>query len=183
MFEHFYSDPHFGHASIIGFCNRPYADVWEMNEDLVGRYNVHVKKTDTVLWLGDAFFGKSDEATAFLDRLNGKKAIVLGNHDRKANWFLERGFIFALHEVAFTLEGHNMRACHFPARLTPRDLKRAERFRYPLFHEKEWLLHGHIHSTERHWTHGHIHCGVDAWDYRPVSAGEICSIIRKTEEQ
>ncbi|MDT4962689.1 MAG: hypothetical protein QOF87_2336 [Pseudonocardiales bacterium] len=32
--RYFTSDTHYGHANIIGFCGRPYADVHHMNVDL-----------------------------------------------------------------------------------------------------------------------------------------------------
>lgn len=40
----------------------------------------------------------------------------------------------------------------------------------------QWLLHGHVHNR---WTINgrQINVGVDVWDFAPVSASEICSII------
>ncbi len=29
------SDTHFGHKNVIGFCNRPYDSIEEMNEELI----------------------------------------------------------------------------------------------------------------------------------------------------
>ena len=44
-----------------------------------------------------------------------------------------------------------------------------------------WHLHGHVHSHEAHSPRfpGQIHVGVDAWDYKPVSADKVLDIIRK----
>ena len=53
----FTSDLHIGHANIIRFCNRPYADVNEMNADLIRRYNEVVgweQRTDALRRLARA---------------------------------------------------------------------------------------------------------------------------------
>ena len=34
----FSSDQHFGHRNVINFCDRPYADVKEMNQSLIDNY-------------------------------------------------------------------------------------------------------------------------------------------------
>jgi calcineurin-like phosphoesterase family protein len=48
VITHFYSDPHFGHTNIIKYCDRPFASVDEMNEELVARYNASVGPDDFV---------------------------------------------------------------------------------------------------------------------------------------
>ena len=35
----FTSDTHFGHAKIIEYCDRPFANVQEMNKKLINRYD------------------------------------------------------------------------------------------------------------------------------------------------
>ncbi|WP_454287211.1 metallophosphoesterase [Rhizobium arsenicireducens] len=70
---------HFGHDNIIRLADRPFADVNEMNEALVERWNAKVKPRDTVYHLGD--FAWKD-AAEWLGRLNGSKVIIIGNHDR-----------------------------------------------------------------------------------------------------
>jgi calcineurin-like phosphoesterase family protein len=37
----FTADHHFGHANIIGFCNRPFSDVMEMDAELMRRWREH----------------------------------------------------------------------------------------------------------------------------------------------
>lgn len=44
-------DPHFGHEAIIRLCNRPFADVDEMDETLINNWNSRVTNGDTVFIL------------------------------------------------------------------------------------------------------------------------------------
>ena len=43
------SDTHFYHDRIIEYCNRPYANAVEMNEDMIAKWNAVVGKDD-VIW-------------------------------------------------------------------------------------------------------------------------------------
>src|SRR6185503_2891509 len=82
---YFTSDHHFGHANILTFEPeaRPFKTVEEMNEALVDRWNSVVKPNDMVWHLGDFAFGKHNIAIAA--RLQGRKKLVLGNHDSYCN--------------------------------------------------------------------------------------------------
>lgn len=76
------ADTHFCHENIIRFCNRPFQDVHQMNEEMIKRWNNTVKKTDTVIHLGDFGFGTKATLTELCQRLQGRKILVKGNHDR-----------------------------------------------------------------------------------------------------
>ncbi|WP_024587580.1 metallophosphoesterase [Aliihoeflea sp. 2WW] len=75
------SDTHFGHEAILGFCNRPFSSVKEMDEFMVDRWNSVVRDTDIVYHLGDFSFGCPERAVAIHRRLKGRKYLILGNHD------------------------------------------------------------------------------------------------------
>lgn len=77
----FWSDPHFGHKNIIGFCNRPYADVQQMNDDLIFKYNSCVQPGDTSWCMGDFAFLPDNKKRDIIKQLNGYKILILGNHD------------------------------------------------------------------------------------------------------
>lgn len=77
------ADTHFGHENIIHLNNRPFRNVYEMNEELIRRWNDAVKPTDSVYILGDFCYGREiHHPDTFIKQLNGNKYIVLGNHDR-----------------------------------------------------------------------------------------------------
>ncbi len=79
----FIGDTHFGHKGIITFEAtkpfRPFATIEEHDEELVRRWNNVVRKGDLVWHLGDFCFGSRNLAIA--GRLNGRKKLVMGNHD------------------------------------------------------------------------------------------------------
>lgn len=77
------SDTHFGHAKIIDYCNRPFSSVEEMDEAMIKNWNETVSNNDTVLHLGDFGLGNKEYIASIVKRLNGKKILILGNHD---NW-------------------------------------------------------------------------------------------------
>lgn len=87
----FTSDFHFSHGNIIKYCNRPFKDVYEMNETIIKNHNERVKPEDLVFDLGDFIFrnspggkvgeGLQDKSIVFLNKLNGRRVNVRGNHD------------------------------------------------------------------------------------------------------
>lgn len=82
----FTSDTHFGHKLMIDpklRRPRPFASTQEMDEALIRGWNAAVRPTDLVYHLGDFAFGLHDKARvkAIFDRLQGRKVLILGNHD------------------------------------------------------------------------------------------------------
>lgn len=77
------SDTHFGHKNILKYTDRPFTDVDHMNESLLENWNSVVKDGDIVYHLGDVYFNKNrpDYWEDFFSRLNGRKRLLLGNHD------------------------------------------------------------------------------------------------------
>ena len=92
------SDPHFGHEGILGFDSddkgtklRPFASIEEMDEFIIENWNRTVGPQDHVYCLGDFCMTKRNIKTA--KRLNGKKRLVMGNHDvYSVRLYLEAGF-------------------------------------------------------------------------------------------
>ena len=81
------SDLHFGHKNIMTFCRQSRArfnlDLAYMNEAMVKEWNDLIAPEDTVYILGDVAFLPAPKATEYMRRLNGRKILVEGNHDRK----------------------------------------------------------------------------------------------------
>jgi calcineurin-like phosphoesterase family protein len=80
----FIADTHFNHKRILEVREKAprqlFASTEEHDEELVRRWNAVVGKKDMVWHLGDFGFGRRGLQVA--GRLNGKKALVMGNNDR-----------------------------------------------------------------------------------------------------
>lgn len=76
------SDLHLGHKHILQQSQgmRPGRNVSEHNEWIVSQWNSVVTRHDVVYVLGDAVFGT--ENFKYLERMNGQKFLVRGNHDK-----------------------------------------------------------------------------------------------------
>jgi calcineurin-like phosphoesterase family protein len=80
------SDTHFGHTGVCRFTRndgvtklRPWDDADEMDEAMVKAWNERVKPTDKVYHLGDVVIAR--KALKIMERLNGDKVLIRGNHD------------------------------------------------------------------------------------------------------
>lgn len=195
VIQWFSSDLHLGHANIIRYCDRPFADVDAMNRGLVERWNAVVAPADTVWVLGDVAMGRISESLPVVGSLNGTKHLLSGNHDRcwpglgeKADdgeeRYLDAGFATVRHgEIDIEVVGasgrsRTLHACHFPYEGDSQDEDR-----YPGARPDDlgaWLLHGHVHEVWRQ--HGRmINVGIDAWGGEPVPADTILDLVEAGE--
>ena len=78
----FTSDLHFRHGNIIKYCKRPFETVQQQTEQLIENWNRTVPDTAIVFILGDFAFATKNQWRGLLNRLTGKKYLILGNHDR-----------------------------------------------------------------------------------------------------
>lgn len=177
----FSSDHHFGHKRIIDYCDRPFEDVDEMNEELVESWNALVKSSDTVFYLGD-FSMRREAMEKFAPRLNGDKILIAGNHDgchpsnhngRLGLMDLYRRYFSDVYEE---YDWGDFLLHHMPYY---DDFDQ----RYPEYRPNDngrILLHGHVH--QRWLKNGRqINVGVDVWNYQPVSECEILELAAEIE--
>lgn len=140
------SDLHWGHKNIMKFCPESRArfrnDLDYMNETMVKEWNELIAPEDLVYILGDVAFLPAARATAVMRRLNGRKILVEGNHDRKLLQDSEFAGEFA--EVHKYLDiTYNGTKCVM--------------FHYPI---AEW---DQMHRGSVHF-HGHLHGGVSGME-------------------
>lgn len=166
----FTSDTHFCHRNIIKFCERPFANVDEMNEALVNNWNSVVGPNDYVYHLGDWFVGGNDrERNEILWSLNGKIRFIVGNHDEallKSKSSLNR-FEKILYWKGF--KEYNFTATHIP-----HELKRLR--------DGAFNVHGHIHNNVEEDLH-YLNVCVEVRNYTPVHISQIISEIEENSRR
>lgn len=168
---YFISDTHFCQKSIIPYCHRPFGSVDEMNEKLIENWNSVVKKDDKVYFLGDFCLGDLSEKRDILNRLNGYKIIVKGNHEDEINV-----------QSLMNLGWDEAYVCPTELMYVDKDKKVQSIL---LSHQPQYIsdnqfnIHGHIHDTllENEYPdmnpNNHLCVSVEVIDYRPISFEEI----------
>ncbi len=82
---YFTSDTHFNHTNIIGYINRPFKTVEDMNKDIIRKWNNVVPADGIVFHLGDVSLTARDNSLlGLLNGLNGTKHLIIGNHEKDA---------------------------------------------------------------------------------------------------
>lgn len=168
----FTSDLHLGHNAVINMQHRPYKDAAEMNNALIHNINECVKKNDKLYILGDVSHHITPEETnELVSRINGRKYLLLGNHDVVGEPEIcpydASLFEFVGNYLKINDYGMNIIMMHYPM-LT-----------WPKVTAGSVMLHGHIHSdksyNEANKRYGirRYDVGVDANDYYPVSIETI----------
>ena len=167
---YFTSDMHFGHSGIIQMQNRPFESVEEMDRTLLMNYNAVVRKDDTVYILGDiCHHMQVEKANELIARMNGKKYLLTGNHDKQYDPAL---FADIRDYMTISLNGTYFALMHYPM------------LSWPKSHHGSIQLHGHIHArqeyNERNRSEGirRFDVGVDANQYYPVSVKQIIEFFR-----
>lgn len=171
----FISDSHFGHRNLAekftqkdGSPARDFDTVEEMDEYMIKQWNSVVRPEDIIYNLGDFVMNKSRLNIA--ERLNGRKKLIMGNHDNHDS--LEYLEYFETIDGVKDFKKHGFVCTHIPV--------------HPCQLEHRWLanVHGHSHHHLIKLENGHIDnryinlCG-EHWDYTPVELSEIKNIVDK----
>lgn len=176
----FTSDHHFGHANIIKYENRPFHSVGEMNGMMLARWNEKIRPNDLVYHLGDLIFAKRQSIDELVPKLNGRKILIRGNHDKGPQKYLDAGFIEVVEKKIIDIDGWNVILCHYPYKNASEVvLKYMER--RPDDHGA-WLIHGHSHGSWK-LLKRMINVSVENWDYYPVHIDTIRAIINGTYQE
>lgn len=170
----FTSDTHFYHKKVIEYCQRPVADVEEMNEWLIERWNERIRPDDEVYHLGDFFFCGVSKAAPILERLNGEKNWILGNHDYKLWKKLDCPMFFksVKHYKKLKIDGQRIILCHFPI------------LSWDRLSHGSWHLHGHCHGSLNGGPHDHgkrLDVGVDCHNWYPISFEDVRDFMKGRE--
>ena len=149
------SDIHLCHKNSINYCpstRGQFVDVDSMNEYLVRKWNDAVQPDDTVYILGDIGIGNEKKIIQIVQRLQGNKILIEGNHDVKLvknqsfrDCFTE---IHRYHEIYYNK--HHIMMFHYPIQ------------RWNLQHHGSIHFHGHLHGDHSGLNGRAIDVGFDA---------------------
>lgn len=172
MTRFFTADAHLDHARIIAYESRPFANVQQMNNQLVKLWNSVVRHEDVVYILGDlSMRGREDNQGPLrhaLRKMRGTKHLILGNHDKFDPFtYVDMG-ITSVHTSLEVEIGPRANAID------------TRRYSVYLVHDPavtrvavghKWLC-GHVHGMFKRCGNV-INVGVDVWDFKPVSEEQI----------
>ena len=202
MARWFTADTHFSHANIIKYCKRPFEDTVAMNNQIVSNINELVSGDDELWILGDIAMGLLDESLPIVKKINAKKILVAGNHDRCHPYYGNKSESYIQKYVDETgaielhtgntnltlMDGTEVAVSHFPyAEPSPRVLasvsgednaNSTDKFaKYRPVDNGGWLLCGHVH--EKWAVQGRqVNVGIDAWGGYPVAEATIVEIVK-----
>lgn len=162
---------HLGHRWMA--AHRGFQDSFYHDEKVIDTWNQTVHKKDLTYILGDITM-ETDEHYYQLDRLNGRKIVVLGNHDMKEH---VRTLLKYVETVAGMVDYKGFCLTHAPIHPNEVNFYRGN-------------IHAHIHGNELHEVHMssrykdsnsiilptlHKYYNVDAHkiDYRPKTIQEL----------
>lgn len=160
------SDTHFTHHGVCTFLRgdgsklRPWDNVEEMDEYMVQKWNSVVSPNDRVYHLGDVVINR--KALSILERLNGRKVLIKGNHDI----FKLRDYLPYFDDIRSCHKLDNYILSHIPVH--PASLAR-------------WAkgnIHGHLHQNRVMTDDGKLDTryfcvSVENIDYTPVSFDDL----------
>jgi len=159
-------DTHFNHHNIIGYCNRPFNTIDEMNEHMITEWNKIVQPTDIVYHLGDfGFFRNVEDILHIRKQLKGNIFLCKGNHDRKA--IVNKGGFSDL-QLAYVLKYKDIKffLSHYPM----------------MEWEGDALIHGHIHNNYLTDMPLAFNVSVEVTDYKPVPLDDIVVKVKEYYE-
>lgn len=173
---YFTSDTHFFHENILKLDNRPFKDMNDMCDKMLEKWNNKVNKNDTVYILGDYTWKQSDEHIEYLKKLNGRKRLILGNHDFRNSSNKYKDLFESIKDYdEVKIDGKVIVMSHYPI------------FMYNKHYHDTIMLYGHLHNTKEYrlvndmmtrldnidCPHNMFNVGCMLWNYEPISLDEI----------
>lgn len=147
------SDTHFGHENIIRYCNRPFSSVEEMDNAIIKNWNETVSNQDTIIHLGDFGLGKKERIAEIISKLNGKKILIMGNHDNWSEEFYRKAGFHTVSRFPIVYDSFYIMS-HAPLQLSETT---------PYYN-----FYGHVHNDEKYIETATSKCvSVERIGYRP----------------
>ena len=159
------SDTHFNHKNMIEWrTGRPgFSSVEEMNQLMIDNWNSNIKQGDIVYHLGDVFMGSQDWFKSNWPRLNGRKRLIVGNHDDIK--FLSCGGFFSKVLMWRKFQEFGILLSHVP-------LDKGSLYNWK---SDEYLhnVHGHTHRNNHEDVDTYTNICVEQTNYKPINIEEV----------
>lgn len=178
---YFTSDWHFFHNKSFIYEPRGFSSVEEMNETIIKNHNNIVKEDDIIYCLGDCMLNDNQKGMECINRLNGHKKIILGNHDTNARIELYKTLpnieVLGYADI-IKYNGYHFYFSHYPTITSNYDENQ------PL---KQIILslHGHTHDCRKFYQDNPTmyNVALDAHNNTPVSIDQIIEDIKAKREE
>lgn len=170
---YYIADLHLHHKNILHLCQRPFASIEQMHQTIKLNWNAVVSEQDDVYIIGDVCFKFNEEVAEYLKSLNGRKHLLIGNHDKKFLKYEKFREIFVSIDYYLTIEDEN---------------RKVVLFHYPILewdgYFKGWYhVYGHIHNSDnfsnqllnREEFANAFNAGADLIDFTPQTLNQLIS--------
>ena len=165
------SDLHLGHENILK-QRTMFTDIEEMNSFLIEKWNKKINNNDEVYILGDFSYRSKTPVHKYLEKLKGKKHLIVGNHD--ADWLKKisvedksKYFLSIEHMKVLKTNKIKITLCHYPMLSYPQA-------------RRGYMIYGHIHNNtgDDYWPlimrrPRMLNAGVDVNGFEPVTFEEL----------
>lgn len=175
------ADIHFGDERIFNKCSRPFKNSLDYEQELCRRWNSKVNNNDTVYVLGDLAQDELLSVTDIFKKLNGKKHLLLGNHDEKLIGSIKQSNVFETIDFIKLIDDNHRKVCvcHYPL------------MDWIEFNRGGFHVYGHVHNKtiEQGQAYAQIkeyykdkpafNAGVDVIGFEPVTLDEMIMLKEK----
>lgn len=173
----FTSDWHLGSSTICDYCNRPFANVKEMNKTIIENCNSIVGKDDIIIHLGDfccygserGYTGLKIHPNEYIRQINGTFVNLLGNHDiTNKTKSIGTSLRMSLGKLFVDVS-----CSHYPS---------YDKRAYGSFQVGDIHLHGHCHNgkiftIDKQNKVLNVNVCCDLWNFMPISEQHLIEMI------
>ena len=172
------SDTHFLHSNMLNFLDTDgvpfrgqyFSNQDELDEYMIENWNAKVKPQDTIWHLGDVFIGDIERFEKIWPRLQGKKRLIVGNHDdiRYLSGKINGEWIFQKIKMWNIMPEYDCIMTHVPMQME--NTYEGSKIRFN--------IHGHIHNNKSP-TDRHYNASVEAIRYAPEHIDDIVYKLKR----
>jgi len=175
----FTADQHFGAHHHASKYRDGFDSVDDMDRCFINEWNRWVPEDGHTFILGDFSMSKGEKTSEILSLLNGRKYLVIGNHDKGLNLRNKDYFewVKPYHEQKMCVDDsvYRLIMSHYPFRS------------WNKMHYGSWNLHGHCHNNLSR-APCQLDVGVDSAKYllglwKPFSLSEVALILRNEQAE